>query len=359
MNSWTGVPDKCPRKRTTLARGGGGEGRRVQPRGVGLNTSERIGLHRYYTCGAHRLQVQHSPFHVPDSTRDTATTRPTSIVETVTTSARIDDAESRRPVGRIAAFFDLDKTIIAKSSTLAFSKPFFDQGLINRRAVLKSSYAQFLFLLSGADHDQMERMRAHIANMCAGWDVEQVRSIVAETLHDIVDPLVFAEAADLIADHKLRGHDVVVVSASGEEIVGPIAEALGADISTATRMEVENGRYNGTVEFYCYGEGKVEAMNSLAESRNYDLSQCFAYSDSITDLPMLNAVGHPTAVNPDRALRKEAASAGWPILTFSNPVSLRSRIQTPSGTTVAASAAVGFSAVIAGAVTYGLLRKKR
>lgn len=140
--------------------------------------------------------------------------------------------------GRTAAFFDLDKTIIAKSSTLAFSKPFFAQGLINRRSVLKSSYAQFLFLLSGADHDQMERMREHLTAMCAGWDVEQVKAIVAETLHDIVDPLVFAEAADLIADHKLRGHDVIVVSASGEEIVAPIARALGATL----RGDVDEGR---------------------------------------------------------------------------------------------------------------------
>ncbi|EFD63802.1 predicted protein [Mycobacterium tuberculosis EAS054] len=130
------------------------------------------------------------------------------------------------PRARTAAFFDLDKTIIAKSSTLAFSKPFFAQGLLNRRAVLKSSYAQFIFLLSGADHDQMDRMRTHLTNMCAGWDVAQVRSIVNETLHDIVTPLVFAEAADLIAAHKLCGRDVVVVSASGEEIVGPIARAL-------------------------------------------------------------------------------------------------------------------------------------
>src|SRR6266699_2486123 len=107
-----------------------------------------------------------------------------------------------RPV-RTAAFFDLDKTVIAKSSTLAFSKPFFDQGLINRRAVLKSTYAQFLFLMSGADHDQMDRMRSYITNMCTGWDVEQVKSIVGETLHDIVDPLVFAEAAELIADHRI------------------------------------------------------------------------------------------------------------------------------------------------------------
>ncbi|CKR98858.1 HAD hydrolase%2C family IB [Mycobacterium tuberculosis] len=162
------------------------------------------------------------------------------------------------PRARTAAFFDLDKTIIAKSSTLAFSKPFFAQGLLNRRAVLKSSYAQFIFLLSGADHDQMDRMRTHLTNMCAGWDVAQVRSIVNETLHDIVTPLVFAEAADLIAAHKLCGRDVVVVSASGEEIVGPIARALGATHAMATRMIVEDGKYTGEVAFYCYGEGKAK-----------------------------------------------------------------------------------------------------
>jgi phosphoserine phosphatase len=116
-----------------------------------------------------------------------------------------------------AAFFDLDKTVIAKSSTLAFSKSFFDQGLLNRRSVLKSSYAQFLLLMSGADHDQMDRMRSYVTSMCAGWDVEQVKAVVTETLHDIVDPLVFAEAAELIADHRLCGRDVVVVSASGGE----------------------------------------------------------------------------------------------------------------------------------------------
>lgn len=153
------------------------------------------------------------------------------------------------PRARTAAFFDLDKTIIAKSSTLAFSKPFFAQGLLNRRAVLKSSYAQFIFLLSGADHDQMDRMRTHLTNMCAGWDVAQVRSIVNETLHDIVTPLVFAEAADLIAAHKLCGRDVVVVSASGEEIVGPIARALGATHAMATRMIVEDGKYTGEVAY--------------------------------------------------------------------------------------------------------------
>ncbi|MDH6196431.1 HAD superfamily hydrolase (TIGR01490 family) [Mycobacterium frederiksbergense] len=258
---------------------------------------------------------------------------------------------------RTAAFFDLDKTVIAKSSTLAFSKPFFNQGLLNRRTVLKSTYAQFLFLMSGADHEQMDRMRSYITNMCTGWDVEQIKSIVGETLHDIVDPLVFAEAAELIADHKLCGRDVVVVSASGEEIVAPIARALGATHAMATRMVVEDGRYTGEIAFYCYGEGKVEAIRALAAREGYALDHCYAYSDSITDIPMLESVGHPTAVNPDRALRKEATSRSWPVLTFTKPVSLRARIPAPSGAAVATTAAVGISALAAGALTYSLLRR--
>nr|WP_090342370.1 HAD-IB family hydrolase [Mycolicibacterium malmesburyense]CRL72775.1 HAD-superfamily hydrolase [Mycolicibacterium malmesburyense] len=258
---------------------------------------------------------------------------------------------------RTAAFFDLDKTVIAKSSTLAFSKPFFEQGLLNRRAVLKSTYAQFLFLMSGADHDQMDRMREYVTNMCTGWDVEQVKSIVNETLHDIVNPLVFAEAAELIADHKLCGRDVVMVSASGEEIVAPIARALGATHAMATRMVVEDGKYTGEIAFYCYGEGKVAAIRELAAREGYALEHSYAYTDSITDLPMLETVGHPSVVNPDRALRKEAIARGWSVLDFSKPVSLRDRIPAPSGAAVATTAAVGISALAAGALTYSLLRR--
>lgn len=258
---------------------------------------------------------------------------------------------------RTAAFLDLDHTVIAKSSALAFSKPFMDQGLINRRTVLKSSYAQFLMLLSGADHDQMERMRTHLTNMCKGWDAEQVKAIVNETMHGVVTPLVFAEAAQLIADHKLCGRDVVVVSASGEEIVAPIARALGATHAMATRMVVADGKYTGEIAFYCYGEGKVQAIQELAAREGYPLEHCYAYSDSITDLPMLQAVGHPSAVNPDRALRREALANGWPVLTFSRPVSLRDRIPAPSSAAVATTAAVGISAIAAGALTYSLLRR--
>ncbi|MEU5693504.1 HAD-IB family hydrolase [Actinosynnema sp. NPDC020468] len=260
---------------------------------------------------------------------------------------------------RVAAFFDLDKTVIAKSSTLAFSRPFFQEGLINRRAVLKSAYAQFVFMLAGADADQMDRMRSHITALCAGWDVEQVRSIVDETLHDIVDPLVYKEATQLITDHRAEGHDVVVVSASGEELVAPIADMVGATRSVGTRMVVNQGRYSGEVDFYCAGENKAVAAKQLAAEHHYDLAHCYAYSDSVTDLPLLEVVGHPTAVNPDRALRKVAVQRGWPVLTFSDPVSLRARIPRPSGTAVAVTAIGIGAATAAGVAWYGLRRRRR
>jgi HAD superfamily hydrolase (TIGR01490 family) len=229
-------------------------------------------------------------------------------------------------VPRTAAFFDLDKTIIAKSSTLAFGKPFFQSGLINRRTVLRSAYAQFVFALAGADEDQMDRMRQFITAMCAGWDVAQIRDIVSETLHEIIDPIVYDEAVSLIAEHKATGRDVVIVSTSGEEVVAPIGAMVGADEVVASQMVIEDGKYTGEIATYRYGPGKAQAIRELAEARGYDLAQCYAYSDSVTDLPMLEAVGHPTVVNPDRALRRVAVERGWPVLIFSNAVPLRERI---------------------------------
>ena len=243
-----------------------------------------------------------------------------------------------------AAFFDLDKTVIAKSSTLAFGKPFYQGGLVNRRAVLKSTYAQFSYLIAGADADQMDRMRDYLKTLCAGWDVATVKQIVDETLHDLIDPLVYDEAVDLIEEHKANGRRVVIVSSSGEEVVGPIGEMVGADEVVATRMVVEDGKYTGDIAFYAYGEGKAEAIRELAGRNGWDLAECWAYSDSFTDLPMLEVVGNPVAVNPDKALRRVAAERGWPIREFQRPVSLASRLASRApkpSPNVLAGAAVG------------------
>ncbi|MQA83088.1 MAG: HAD-IB family hydrolase [Streptosporangiales bacterium] len=226
----------------------------------------------------------------------------------------------------IAAFFDLDKTIIARSSALAFGRPFYHGGLIGRRDVLRSAYAQLVFRLGGADHEHMERMRAYVSELCRGWPVQQVRRIIEETLAELIDPYIYEEAAALIEGHRGYGHDVVIVSSSGAEIVRPIGELLGADRVIATRMAIEDGRYTGDIEFYAYAKTKAEAIVRLAEEQGYDLAAGYAYSDSITDLPMLEAVGHPHAVNPDRPLRRLAFARGWPILIFTQPVPLRQRL---------------------------------
>ncbi|WP_448625664.1 HAD family hydrolase [Geodermatophilus sp. URMC 64] len=259
---------------------------------------------------------------------------------------------------RAAAFFDLDKTVIAKSSTLAFGRPFFHGGLINRRAVLKAAYAQFVFSLQGADAQQMERLRAQITALCTGWDVATVHDIVGETLHDIVDPLIYAEAADLIEEHKAAGREIVIVSSSGAEVVEPIGALLGADRVVATRMVTVEGRYTGEIDFYAYGENKAAALRDVAAEGGYDLADCYAYSDSITDLPMLSAVGHPTAVNPDKGLRRAALERGWPVLEFSRPVSMRARFSVPPAPVVTG-AAVGVGAAVVGLAWYARHRALR
>jgi HAD superfamily hydrolase (TIGR01490 family) len=248
------------------------------------------------------------------------------------------------PVGRPAAFFDLDKTIIATSSTFAFGRPFLHNGLINRRVVLRGAYAQLVYLIAGADAHQMDRMRDYVTTLCVGWDVQQVRDIVREALHDVVRPLVYAEARELIDQHRMSGHDVIIVSSGGEEVVCPIGEMLGVDGVIATRMVVENGRYTGAVAFYAYGENKALAIRELAAERGYDLAASFAYSDSVTDLPLLEAVGNPTAVNPDRALRRIAVERGWETVTFHRPVSLRTRfadLRVPVSPVLTAAVCVG------------------
>lgn len=271
----------------------------------------------------------------------------------------VENPSVRHSKPRTAAFFDLDKTVIAKSSTLTFSKSFYRGGLINRRAALRTAYAQFLFLAGGADHDQMERLRAYLSSLCRGWDVAQVREIVAETLHDLIDPIIYDEAVSLIEEHHAAGRDVVIVSTSGAEVVEPIGELLGADRVVATRMAVgDDGRFTGEIDYYAYGPTKAEAVRELAATEGYDLARSFAYSDSATDIPMLEAVGRPFAVNPDRALRREAAAREWPVLSFSRPVPLTRPLPAlPSRPVLTLVAAVGAAAVGASLV-YAARRRR-
>ncbi len=262
-------------------------------------------------------------------------------------------------MGLSAAFFDLDKTVIAKSSALAFGRPFYRDGLISRRDVVKSAYAQLMFRLGGTDEQTMARTRDYLAALCKGWRVEQVRQIVAEALDELINPYVYAEAATLIGEHQAAGRDVVLVSASGDEMVRPIGALLGVNDVIATRMSIVDGRYSGEVEFYAAGPSKVAGVRELAAQRGYDLAECYAYSDSSSDLPLLEAVGRPSVVNPDRALRRVAIENAWPILEFRHPVPLGRRLRERPAVPVAAAAlSVGVGVAIGFAI-YGRHRRMR
>ena len=259
-----------------------------------------------------------------------------------------------------AAFFDLDKTVIAKASMVAFGRPFYREGLISRSLILRSLWGQLVYMHLGASEEKLARMRESVLALTKGWDQEKIRTIVAETLEAIVEPIIYSEAADLIEEHKAAGRLVVIISASPSEIVEPLGRYLDVDRVIASEASVdEDGKYSGEMAFYAYGPHKAEAMRTLAADLGIDLDASFAYSDSATDIPMLEAVGHPVVVNPDRALARWADEKGWEIRRFVRPVRLRDRFRVPSPPPAqTAVAGAGIIGAVVGAVVWWRLRAR-
>ena len=260
----------------------------------------------------------------------------------------------------VAAFFDLDKTILATSSAYAFGKEFFNNGLITRQDALDLYLSKASYMLVGHSSDQMDASRDHLSQLIKGWDVDEVTRITTDTMHHVVAPAIYSEARELIEEHRAAGHEVIIISASADILVEPIAAELGVDTVVATTLEVVDGKLTGTILRYLKGDAKAEAIEQFAREHDYDLARSYAYSDSATDIPMLAAVGNPVAVNPDRALRKHAMSQGWQLRTFKNPEPL---IQMPNAREVGIGAGViaGLTAlaVVGTLVTRAVIRENR
>src|ERR1700730_10519399 len=245
-----------------------------------------------------------------------------------------------------AAFFDLDKTVIAKASMMAFGRPFYREGLIGRRTIVRGIYAQLIYLHLGASEQKLARIRESVLTLTKGWEQARVREIVAQTLSDVVEPIIYGEALELIDEHRAAGRRVYIISASPTEIVEPLGRFLGVDRVIASRARIDGtSRYTGEMEVYAYGPYKADLIREVAQRDGIDLSESYAYSDSYTDLPMLEVVGHPVVVNPDRVLLKVAREHDWEVRQFVRPVRLRDRVPVPPprGT-----AALGVSAALAG-----------
>lgn len=262
------------------------------------------------------------------------------------------------PVSLGAAFFDLDKTIISKSSTLAFGAPLYKAGFLNRRLLAGAAIANLVYKIVGADHDQLEKVRDQLTNLTVGWDQREIEQLVEDTVHEVVAPLVYADALAIIAEHRRAGRRVVIISSSPYEVVRPLAKYLGVEEVIATRSKIgPDGKYTGELDFYAYADGKAQAMRDMAARDHISLEDSYAYSDSATDLPMLEAVGHPVVVNPDKELRDIAEGRDWQIMKFETEVNLRNRfsdIPRPSPTATTATAGA-----IGAAVVFLAMRAKR
>ncbi len=227
-------------------------------------------------------------------------------------------AATKQP-GRVLAVFDLDKTIIDTSASMAYRRPMAERGLISTTELLRIAALLGSYMFTSHTDENLEATKEALTSMIRNRDSATLRSIAEDALQEVIIPFVYTEARDFIAEHQKLGHATAIITASASVLVAPIARELGADHLIATELEEIDGKFTGNVLHFNKGQAKVDKLMELVDAKGYDLKASYAYSDSHTDLPMLEAVGHPYAVNPDRQLRKIALSRGWPVEFFSRP----------------------------------------
>jgi HAD superfamily hydrolase (TIGR01490 family) len=239
---------------------------------------------------------------------------------------------------RGAAFFDLDKTLMEGSSALHFARASYKAGQLSKRQMARDAWANIRFRLEGATDEKTEALRTRVYEAIAGRRVLDLARLTPDILAGIL-PLVYPQMLEVAWRHQDAGRPVYIVTAASQEIADLLATVLIFDGGIGARSEVRDGVYTGRPEGpFTYREGKAEAIRQVAEREGIDLSGSWAYSDSESDLPMLHAVGHPVAVNPDAALARVAREEGWEIMRFDR---LGRRLRLAAGAGVIALLGVG------------------
>jgi HAD-superfamily subfamily IB hydrolase, TIGR01490 len=246
--------------------------------------------------------------------------------------------------GRAAAFFDLDKTLMAGSSGMHFARVASRHGIVNRRQLARWGRDHLRYRLRGASDEETKEVLQVARELITGVPVVEIDRMGAEVLASIL-PRIYPQMLDELYSHQDADRPTFIVSAAGNDLVSALARVLGADAGIGTRYEVDaEGRFTGRLDGpFVYREGKVDAMRRFADQHGIDLDASYAYSDSASDLPMLRAVGHPVAVNPDAELAAVAAQEGWDVMRFEK---LGRRLAI-AGTTVIAVAVGGIASWLA------------
>jgi HAD superfamily hydrolase (TIGR01490 family) len=218
--------------------------------------------------------------------------------------------------GRGAAFFDLDRTLMAGSSGLHWARAARGAGLLTRRRMARYGWENVKFRLQGSTDTATDRVRREVGEMIAGQRVVDLQRLAPKVLAGVL-PRLYPQMLDVAHAHQDAGRPVYICTAASQEMAGMLADVLSFDGALGARSEVVDGRYTGHAAGpFTYREGKAQAMRELADAEGIDLGASYAYSDSESDLPMLRAVGHPVVVNPDAELARVAREEGWEIMRF-------------------------------------------
>jgi HAD superfamily hydrolase (TIGR01490 family) len=253
------------------------------------------------------------------------------------------------PAGTAAVFFDLDRTLMEGSSAFQFGRAAFRAGLISRRQLAADAWANLRFRLQGSTDQNSHALRDRISHSLAGTPVRDLERLGADVLAGVL-PRVYPQMREVAYRHQDEGRKVYIVTAAARELAEILAEVLRFDGGIGSQFSaVEDGVFTGEpTGLFVYREEKAEAIRQLARREGFDLSACFAYSDSESDLPMLEAVGHPVVVNPDRALLRRARTDGWDVLRFDR-----------LGRRLRAGLIFGATALAGGAISVALARRTR
>jgi HAD superfamily hydrolase (TIGR01490 family) len=247
-------------------------------------------------------------------------------------------AHVRSEDGRGAAFFDLDRTLMAGSSGLHWARAARGAGLLTRRRMVRYGWQNVKFRLQGSTDSATDRVRREVGEMIAGQRVVDLQRLAPTVLAGVL-PRLYTQMLDVAHAHQDAGRPVYICTAASQEMAGMLALVLSFDGALGARSEVVDGRYTGRAAGpFTYREGKAQAMRELAEGEGIDLAASYAYSDSESDLPMLRAVGHPVVVNPDAELARVAREEGWEIMRFEQ---LGRRLKAAGAVTIAAVVGTG------------------
>jgi HAD superfamily hydrolase (TIGR01490 family) len=215
-----------------------------------------------------------------------------------------------------AAFFDLDRTLMAGSSAFQFGRAAYKAGLVSRRRLIADAWVNLKFRLHGSTDAMTEALRQRIGEMLEGVRVRDLQRLAPDVLAGVL-PRVYPQMLDIAYRHQDAGRRVYICTAASQEMAELMATVLTFDGAVGSRAEIVDGHYTGRPGGpFTYRDGKAQAIRQLAEREGIDLAESWGYSDSESDLPMLRAVGHPVAVNPDKELARVARAEGWEVLRF-------------------------------------------